>query len=167
MKKAKRATKTRATKKSRARKPAKRKKAASAAKGRRPGTAARKRSPAKTRTRRPAARKRRTPVAKRKTRRAAAAAGASVERPRARLVRDWRRGLGAEAGGQSGDIEAIPRTEDVDSESVEELLEEGQSWEAGIVSGVENADAADMEDGEVRTHEVPQDDVPDEYRDED
>ena len=168
MKKPKRSTKKRATKTSGARKPAKRKKAASAARGRRPrAAAARKRSPAKTRTRRPAAKKRRAPAAKRKTRRTAPAAGTSAERPRARLVRSWRRGLGAEAGGQSGDIEAIPRTEDVDSESVEELLEEGQSWEAGIVSGVENADAADMEDGEVRTHEVPQDDVPDEYRDKD
>jgi len=153
----------RPTKKTRARKPAKRKKAAAAAKGRRPRTAARKRSPARARTRRPAAKKRRTPAAKPKTRRTAAAAGESVERPRSRLVRGGRRGLGAGAGGQSGDIEAIPRTEDVDSESVEELLEEGQSWEAGIVSGVENAGA----EGEVRTHEVPEDDVPDEYRDKD
>jgi hypothetical protein len=72
-----------------------------------------------------------------------------------------RRGLGSESGGQSGDTEGISRDENVDSESVEELLEEGQSFEAEAVSGVENARDADQ--GEVRTHEVLQDDVPDEY----
>jgi hypothetical protein len=72
-----------------------------------------------------------------------------------------RRGLGPDAGGQSGDVQALPRTEDVDSESVEELAEEGQAFEAEVVSGVENAPDADR--GEVRTHEVPEDDVPDEY----
>jgi N utilization substance protein A len=53
----------------------------------------------------------------------------------------------------------------MDSESVEELLEEGQSFEAEAVSGVENAKDADQ--GEVRTHEVPEDDVPGEYGGED
>jgi hypothetical protein len=76
-----------------------------------------------------------------------------------------RRGIGAESGGQSGDTEGISRDEDVDSESVEELLEEGQSFEAEVVSGVENARPADQ--GEVRTHEVPEDDVPEEYEDKD
>ncbi|PYT82823.1 MAG: hypothetical protein DMG40_04100 [Acidobacteria bacterium] len=55
--------------------------------------------------------------------------------------------------------------EGVDSESADELLEEGQTFEAGIVSGVE--DAPDADQGEVRTHEVPQDDVPEEYEDKD
>jgi hypothetical protein len=76
-----------------------------------------------------------------------------------------RRGTGAESGGQSGDTEGISREENVDSESVEELLEEGQSFEAEVVSGVENARNADQ--GEVRTHEVPEDDVPEEYEDKD
>jgi hypothetical protein len=76
-----------------------------------------------------------------------------------------RRGTGAESGGQSGDTEGISRDENVDSESVEELLEEGQSYEAEVVSGVENARNADQ--GEVRTHEVPEDDVPEEYEDKD
>jgi hypothetical protein len=76
-----------------------------------------------------------------------------------------RRGMGAESGGQSGDTEGISREENVDSESVEELLEEGQSFEAEAVSGVENARDADQ--GEVKTHEVPQDDVPGEYEDQD
>ncbi len=78
------------------------------------------------------------------------------------MFRQGRRGLGPNAGGQSGDIQGLPRGEDVDSESVEELSEEGQSFEAEVVSGVENARDADQ--GEVRTHEVPEDDIPDEYR---
>jgi hypothetical protein len=72
-----------------------------------------------------------------------------------------KRGLGSSAAGQSGDTEGISRDERDDSESVEELLEEGQSLEAEAVSGVENA--LDADQGEVRTHEVPEDDVPDEY----
>jgi len=75
------------------------------------------------------------------------------------------RGVGPEAGGQSGDTEGVSRDELADSESVEELLEEGQAFEAGIVEGVENAPDADQ--GEVRTREVPEDDVPQEYLDED
>ena len=76
---------------------------------------------------------------------------------------EW--GLGADAGGQSGDTEGISRAEIADSESVEELLEEGQAFEAGVVSGIENAPDADK--GEIRTREVPEDDVPQEYLDED
>jgi hypothetical protein len=75
------------------------------------------------------------------------------------------RGLGAEAGGQSGDTEGVSRDELADSESVEELLEEGQAFEAGVISGVENAPDADK--GGVRTRQVPEDDVPQEYLDED
>ena len=52
-----------------------------------------------------------------------------------------------------------------DSESVEELVEEGQAFEAGIVNGIENA--PDPDQAEVRTREVPEDDVPEEYLDED
>ena len=52
-----------------------------------------------------------------------------------------------------------------DSESVDELLEEGQALEAAAISGVE--DAPDPDEGEVVTHEVPEDDVPEEYLDED
>ncbi|MDP9267103.1 MAG: hypothetical protein M3P27_02105 [Acidobacteriota bacterium] len=50
-----------------------------------------------------------------------------------------------------------------DSESVDELLEEGNAFEADAVAGVEAADDADEK--EVRTHEVPEDDVPREYLD--
>jgi hypothetical protein len=79
--------------------------------------------------------------------------------------RSTTRGLGSEAGGQSGDTEGLSRAELADSESVEELLEEGQAFEAGIVGGVENAPDADK--GGVRTRQVPEDDVPQEYLDED
>ena len=75
------------------------------------------------------------------------------------------RGLGPEAGGQAGDTEGLSRAELADSESVEELLEEGQAFEAGVISGVENARDADK--GGVRTRQVPEDDVPQEYLDED
>jgi len=76
-----------------------------------------------------------------------------------------RRGLGPESAGQSGDTEGLSRDEVADSESVEELVEEGQAFEAGVVSGVENAPDADQ--GEVRTRQVPEDYVPQEYLDED
>jgi hypothetical protein len=45
------------------------------------------------------------------------------------------------------------------------LLEEGQYAEAEAVSGVENARDADQ--GEVRTRQFPEDDVPEEYQNED
>jgi hypothetical protein len=50
--------------------------------------------------------------------------------------------------------------EEADSQSVEELVEEGQDFEAGAVAGIEEADASQ---GEVRTKQVPEDDVPREY----
>jgi hypothetical protein len=53
------------------------------------------------------------------------------------------------AAGQSGDVEGLSDIEDADSESVEELAEEGQDYEAEIVSGVERA--ADRPGEEVRT----------------
>lgn len=73
------------------------------------------------------------------------------------------RGLGARSGGQAGDLQGLSGVEGAASESVEELLEEGNAFEADIVKGVENAEAAD--EREVETHEVPEDDVPEEYRD--
>jgi hypothetical protein len=76
-----------------------------------------------------------------------------------------RRGLGAASAGQSGDTQGLSRRDYLDSESVEELLEEGQYMEAEAVSGVENA--RDPDQGEVRTRQFPEDDVPDEYKDQD
>jgi len=69
------------------------------------------------------------------------------------------------SGRESGDLEGLSRREEADSESVDELLEEGNSFEAGVVAGVEEADESDEK--EVHTHEVPEDDVPDEYLDPD
>lgn len=73
--------------------------------------------------------------------------------------------LRARAGAGGGDYGGISTVEDVNSESADELLEEGQAFESGIVSGVE--DAPDADQGPVRTREVPQDDVPEEYDDKD
>ena len=75
------------------------------------------------------------------------------------------RALRARAGAGGGDFGGVSTVESVDSESADELLEEGQAFEAGIVSGVENAPDADQ--GPIRTREVPQDDVPEEYDDQD
>ena len=74
-------------------------------------------------------------------------------------------GLGARRGGQSGDLQGLSATASADSESVDELLEEGNAFEAEVVEGVQNAPDADR--GGIRTHEVPEDDVPEEYLDED
>lgn len=63
----------------------------------------------------------------------------------------------------SPDDVGLSNTASADSESVEELLDEGNAFEAGVVSGVERAD--DSEGKEVRTREVPEDDVPEEYLD--
>jgi hypothetical protein len=67
-------------------------------------------------------------------------------------------GPGTRSGGQSGDLQGLSDFQRADSESVDELLEEGNAFEAEVVKGVE--DAEDADEREVRTHEVPQDDVP-------
>ena len=66
---------------------------------------------------------------------------------------------------ETGDLQGLSRVEDVDSESVEELVEEGNPFEAGAIAGVEEADRSDEK--EVHTHELPEDDVPGEYLDQD
>jgi hypothetical protein len=72
--------------------------------------------------------------------------------------------LGPDSAGQSGDIQQISDVADADSESVEELLEEGDAFEANVIEGVEDAsNNADV--SEVTTREIPEDDVPEEYRD--
>ncbi len=67
------------------------------------------------------------------------------------------------AAGQSGDLQGLSDIEAADSESVGELLEEGNAFEADAVAGVQRAGDTDEE---VHTHEVPEDDVPSEYLDE-
>ncbi len=73
--------------------------------------------------------------------------------------------VGPGSAGQSGATQRIPDTPIADSESVEELAEEGNAFEADAIYGVENAKDPDV--SEVSTREVPEDDVPGEYLDED
>jgi hypothetical protein len=66
-----------------------------------------------------------------------------------------------DSAGQSGDTQGLSNVAEAGSESVEELLEEGQSFEAEAISGVQ--DAPDPDVAEVHTKQVPEDDVPSEY----
>ena len=70
-------------------------------------------------------------------------------------------GSRARSAGQAGDLQGLSNVEGADSESVDELIEEGNAFEADVVAGVESAE----DEREVRTHEVPEDDVPGEYLD--
>jgi hypothetical protein len=72
--------------------------------------------------------------------------------------------LGPDSAGQSGDLQGLSNSEGADSESVDELIEEGNAFEAGIVEGVE--ESGERGTKEVRTREFPEDDVPGEYLDE-
>ncbi len=74
-------------------------------------------------------------------------------------------GTGPESAGQSGDTQGLPDTAEAGSQSVEELIEEGQSFEAEAIEGVEGASDPDV--AEVHTKQVPEDDVPPEYLDTD
>ena len=64
--------------------------------------------------------------------------------------------------GQAGDLQGLSDVAEADSESVKELVEEGQALDAAAISGVENAPDADV--AEVTTKQVPEDDVPLEYQ---
>ena len=69
------------------------------------------------------------------------------------------------SGELSGDLQGLPEVEQLDSENLHELIEEGNAFEANVLAGVQ--DAEDNEGKEVHTHEVPEDDVPGEYLDQD
>ncbi len=73
--------------------------------------------------------------------------------------------LGPASAGQSGDLQQLSDVPDADSESVEELVEEGNASEAEAVQGVENSEPPNV--SEVTTREVPEDDVPAEYLNDD
>ena len=122
---------------------------------------ARKAAPKKLAAKKKSLPKKKSP-AKKKSAKKATRRRADVINP---VTPSGRRGLGAASGGQSGDTQGLSRRSYDDSESVEELIEEGQYAEAEAVSGVENAPDADQ--GEVRTKQFPEDDVPEEYKDED
>ena len=83
--------------------------------------------------------------------------------PFASVTPPVRKGLGPNAAGESGDVQGLSEVEEAASESVSELAEEGQDYEAEVVDGVQNA--PDPDRGAVKTHEVPEDDVPPEYLD--
>jgi hypothetical protein len=51
----------------------------------------------------------------------------------------------------SGDAQGLSSTEDAADESVQELADEGQGYEADVIDGVE--DAADHPEQPVRSHE--------------
>lgn len=74
------------------------------------------------------------------------------------------KGLGPGSAGQSGDTQGLSEEAEADSESVTELLEEGQASEAEAVEGVETYEGPVAE---VRTRQFPEDDVPDEYLNQD
>jgi hypothetical protein len=59
-------------------------------------------------------------------------------------------GLGARSAGQSGNLQGLSARESANSESVGELLEEGNAFEAEVIQGIE--DAPDADEGEVHTH---------------
>jgi hypothetical protein len=67
----------------------------------------------------------------------------------------------ADTAGQSGDTQGLSDVAEAGSESVAELLEEGQTFEAEAIGGVEDAPDADV--AEVHTKQFPEDDVPPEY----
>src|SRR5271167_1626216 len=60
---------------------------------------------------------------------------------------------GPDSAGQSGDTEGLSDEPEASSDSVEELVESGQYFEAEVIEGIENAPDADV--AEVTTHERP------------
>src|SRR5438105_2371233 len=96
------------------------------------------RKPIATKTKRKPAAKKKT-VAKKRTKKVVAKKRRtsprefSVKQPKAR------------SGRLSGDLQGLSRVEGPESESVAELLEEGNTFEAEIVSGVEAADESERE----------------------
>src|SRR6476620_434343 len=113
----------------------------------------------------------RKPAAPKKTKKTAKRR-ARVKSPSVNATRELqqeirsRRLTGTETGqSRQSDFQGLSRKEYADSESVDELVEEGNVFEAGAVAGVEEADNSD--EREVHTHEVLEDDVPDEYLEKD
>ena len=58
--------------------------------------------------------------------------------------------VGPGSAGQSGDMQRLSDIEDASEESVEELADTDQAWEAAAVEGLE--DAADHPERPVHTH---------------
>jgi hypothetical protein len=85
------------------------------------------------------------------------------------VVREPKKGIGPGSAGQSGDTQGLPDVAEADSESVEELIEEGQASEAELVLEMEETPEGEAKERtkEVTTKQVPQDDVPLEYLNQD
>jgi hypothetical protein len=60
------------------------------------------------------------------------------------------------AGFQAGDTQGLSDVEDFSSESVRELSEEGQAFEASLLAGVENASALKKREDEDTVSSKPQ-----------
>ena len=70
---------------------------------------------------------------------------------------------GPDSAGQSGDVEGLSDEAEATSDSVEDLVESGQYYEAEVVEGIQDAPDADV--AEVTTHERPateNENIPDE-----
>ena len=102
---------------------------------------------------------RRKPASRRRVTRVRGSAASAGE-----ITLPVRPGSGPGSGGQSGDIEGLPNAPGANSESVEELAEEGQAFEAELIDAVEGA--PDPDEAEIETREVTENDVPKEYEDE-
>jgi hypothetical protein len=70
------------------------------------------------------------------------------------IVSPGEKGRPADSAGQSGDTQGLPDVAEAGSESVTELIEEGQSFEAEAIGGVE--DAPDPDVAEVHTRQFPE-----------
>jgi glutamate synthase domain-containing protein 1 len=64
---------------------------------------------------------------------------------------------GTGSAGQSGDTQGLPDVAEAGSESVQELVEEGQYFEAEVLLGVETAEDPDI--AEVPTRALPDEDL--------
>jgi hypothetical protein len=161
------ATKKKAKKKTTKSRKTSRKKTAPA-KNKKKNKSARKATPAKSAKKLAKKARKKSPAA---SVRAKAAVATAKTTPSPKPVRERREGADEALPGtrrapaQSEDLRGASRAEQSDSESVDELLDEGNTFEAGVVSGVEKADNAD--ESEVHTREFPEDDVPEEYLDKD
>ena len=74
----------------------------------------------------------------------------SLDPNRKKLIPQEQNSSHTAKGRLSGDVQNLSQEELSDSESVEELVEEGQDFEGELIEGIENAPPADQ--GEVRTH---------------
>src|SRR5260370_41043650 len=64
-------------------------------------------------------------------------------------------------GGQAGALQGLSTVEEVDSESIAEIVAERETFEAGALEGVENA--PDPDGGGVKHRGIPEAEVPPEY----